>query len=129
MTSRLPGPTNGELEILRVLWRRGPSTVHEVHQQLRARTGYTTTLKLLQNMHAKRLVRRDESRRQHVYDARLTETAALGALVADLAMRAFDGSRAALAMRALGAGRIDTNELEELKTLLEQLERDGANPP
>jgi BlaI family penicillinase repressor len=72
MTRELPQkPTVSELEILRVLWARGPSTVREVHETLREKKslGYTTVLKLLQIMTAKGTVRRNEDQRAHVYEA------------------------------------------------------------
>ncbi len=67
----LQKPTASELEILRVLWERGPSTVREVHEALREKRdlGYTTVLKLLQIMTAKGTVRRNEEQRAHVYEA------------------------------------------------------------
>ena len=89
-----PLPTDGELAILRVLWRRGPSTVRHVQEVLEhdRPTGYTTALKLLQIMHEKGLVQRDESERTHVYRARASELQTLRQLIRDLADRAFDGS-------------------------------------
>ena len=74
--TRTPRPTDAELEILNVLWQRGPSTVREVHDALhRTRpTGYTTVLKLMQIMAEKQLVRRDERQRAHVYEAQLAYT-------------------------------------------------------
>ena len=90
----LPRPTDGELAILRVLWGRGPSTVRQVHEILsRDRPGaYTTTLKLLQIMTETGLVRRDDSDRSHVYQARMTEGQTQRQLVRDLLDRAFGGS-------------------------------------
>ena len=66
-------PTDAELAILRVLWARGPSTVRQVAEDLGRDTGYTTALKLLQIMTEKRLVRRDESSRTHIYEAAYTQ--------------------------------------------------------
>lgn len=108
-------PTDSELEILQVLWSRGASTVREVHTVLGGETGYTTTLKLLQNMHAKGLVRRDDSNRQHIYEARAREDATLRAVVHRLVARVFNGSGAALALYALGDRTVSAEELAELK--------------
>ena len=96
-----PRPTPGELEILRVLWERGPSTVREVQESLGAAraAGYTTVLKLLQIMADKGLVTRDETARAHVYAARAPETQTQRQLVRDPVDRAFGGSAAQLVVR------------------------------
>ena len=121
-----PGkPTEAELAILRVLWRRGPSTVKEVHEALAAPTAYTTTLKLLQIMTDKRLVLRDESQRAHRYRARLAEAQTEGQLVGDLLDRVFDGSASRLVQRALSARPASTDELAEIRRLLDRLEGEG----
>ena len=121
---RVPRPTDAELAILRVLWERGPSTVHEVHESLsRSRgTGYTTTLKLLQIMAEKGLVRRDASRRTHVYEPRLRQEETQRQLVNDLMDRAFGGSARKLVMQALGARKVSAKELEEIRRVLDELE-------
>lgn len=118
-------PTPAELAVLRVLWSRPPSTVREVHEALYAGTdtSYTTTLKLLQNLHAKRLVERDEGQRQHVYRALAREDTTLRGVVRGLIDRAFDGSATALAMRALEAKPASREELAELKALIRRLEQ------
>jgi predicted transcriptional regulator len=120
---RTPLPTDAELTILRVLWTHGASTVRDVHDALGGGTGYTTTLKLLQNMYAKGLVRRDDAARQHVYRARVAEAPTLGALAAQLADRFFGGSAGALALRALGARAASPAELRELKRLIRDIEQ------
>jgi BlaI family penicillinase repressor len=122
--STSPQPTDAELSILRVLWRRGACSVREVFDELYADTdvGYTTALKLLQNMHAKGLVRRDERLRQHLYEAAVPEERTLNSLVRRLIDRSFEGSAAALAMQALGAKRATREELAELKKMIRQLE-------
>jgi len=91
---KMPRPTNGELEILRVLWCRGPSTVRQVHQTVLAekQTSYNTTLKLLQIMTDKGIVTRDTSQRPQVYQAALPETQMQQRLVSDFLQRAFGGS-------------------------------------
>jgi predicted transcriptional regulator len=119
-----PRPTDGELEILRVLWERGPSTVREVHESLgdSRRTGYTTVLKLLQIMTEKGIVRRDESERAHVYQARAPREETEGVLVGDLLDRAFAGSASALVLRALSAKKTSPQELAQIRRLLDEIE-------
>jgi BlaI family penicillinase repressor len=120
----LPRPTPGELEILRVLWDRGPSTVREVQDALGAEkaAGYTTVLKLLQIMAEKDLVRRDESARAHVYAARVPETQTQRQLVRDLVDRAFGGSAAQLVVQALSGRRASSEEIERIRKLLDEIE-------
>ena len=122
--AKLPRPTDGELEILRVLWRAGPSTVREVHAALAAEreVGYTTVLKLLQIMTEKGLVDRDDAQRSHVYRARHREERMQQQLVADLLARAFGGAADKLVMQALAAGNASAAELAEIRKLLDELE-------
>ncbi|HEU4630465.1 MAG TPA: BlaI/MecI/CopY family transcriptional regulator [Gemmatimonadaceae bacterium] len=123
-----PLPTGAELEILRVLWQRGPSTVREVQEALHAvrGSGYTTVLKFLQIMHGKGLVTRDARATSHVYAAAVAREATEHRLVADLAARAFEGSPGRLALRALAERRASPEELREIRLLLQQLEGEGA---
>jgi BlaI family transcriptional regulator, penicillinase repressor len=116
-------PTDAELAILGVLWRRGPSTVREVHDALSPTqgTGYTTVLKLMQLMAQKGLVIRDESQRSHVYRPASGESQTQRRLVGDLMEKAFAGSAAQLVMRALSVKRTSKGELEEIRQLLEEL--------
>jgi BlaI family transcriptional regulator, penicillinase repressor len=118
---KTPRPTDAELTILRVLWARGPSTVRQVHDVLsRDRAAaYTTSLKLLQIMTEKGLVRRDESDRTHIYQARLTEEQTQRQLVRDLLERAFGGSSSKLVMQALAAKRATADELVQIRRLLD----------
>jgi BlaI family transcriptional regulator, penicillinase repressor len=120
----LPRPTDAELAILRVLWRRGPSTVKDVHEELarRAPAAYTTTLKQLQIMAEKGLVTRDESQRAHLYTARVPEEATQTQLVRDLLDRAFEGSASRLVLRALSSRPATPEELAEIRELLDELE-------
>lgn len=121
-------PTPAELQVLRILWAKGPSTVRDVHEELYSGTdtAYTTTLKLMQNLHAKGLVERDEGQRQHVYAAVAKEDDTLQGMVRGLIDRAFDGSAAALAMHALEAKPASREELADLKELIRRLERQGS---
>ena len=115
-------PTNGELEVLRVLWQRGASTVRDVHESLdHARpVGYTTVLKLLQIMVEKRLVRRNASARSHVYAAVASRGATQRRMVADLVRRVFGGSTLGLVLHALSATPATTRELEQIRRLLDE---------
>ena len=120
-----PRPTDAELEILSVLWERGPSTVRDVHERLSETkdTGYTTVLKLMQIMSEKGLVRRDERERAHVYEARLPQEQTQRQLVGDLLDRAFQGSAMKLVMQALAANKASAAELSEIRRVLEEFER------
>jgi predicted transcriptional regulator len=118
-------PTPTELDILRVLWERGPSTVREVHEVLsRSRPmGYTGVLKFLQIMTAKGSVRRDEAARAHVYEACQPEAKTKGQLARDLIERAFGGSASQLVMHALSGKRATQTEIDEIRRILEEYER------
>jgi predicted transcriptional regulator len=117
-------PTPAELEILRVLWARGPATVREVHEVLaRDRAmGYTTVLKLMQIMTEKGLVRRDESARAHVYAPAIDEEPVQRRLVRDLVDRAFGGSAMKLVQQALSSRRASPEEIKHLRGLLDEME-------
>ncbi len=121
---KLPHPTEGELAILRVLWRSGPSTVRQVHETLSAEqeTGYTTTLKLMQIMTQKGLVTRDESHQSHVYSAVLKEEQAQRQFVRHLLNRVFNGSTPKLVLQALAAKKASPEELAEIRKLLDEME-------
>ena len=122
--ARAPRPTPAELEILRILWEQGPSTVRDVQERMERerRTGYTTVLKLLQIMTEKDLVRRDETARAHVYAARLPEQQTQQQLVRDLVDRAFGGSARKLVMQALSTRKASREDLSRIRELLDQLE-------
>lgn len=115
-------PTQAEIEILAVLWKRGPSTVRQVHEALASRkTGYTTILKLMQIMARKQLVTRDQSQRSHVYRAEVGREDIQTSLVGDLIDRAFAGSASQLVMRALTTKPTSVEELDALRTMLGQM--------
>jgi len=120
-------PTDAELEILGVLWERGPSTVREVHDVLNQTKpiGYTTVLKFMQIMADKNLVRRTEVQvqRAHVYEATLPREQTQQQIVTDLLGRAFAGSAAELVMRALSNKRTTPQELAKIRELLDEYER------
>ena len=121
----VPRPTDAELEILNVLWQRGPATVREVHDELSARKAsvYTTVLKLLQIMTEKGLVERDESQRAHLYRARLARDETQRQLLNHLLARAFDGSATKLVMQALSAKEASAEEVTEIRAMLDDFER------
>lgn len=117
----IPQPTPAELAILNILWRRGPGTVREVHEELASTVGYTTVLKLLQIMTTKGLVTRRESGRTHIYEAALTEESTQRRMVTDLVDRAFGGSALRLVVQALSTKPATPEELEEIKRLLDDM--------
>lgn len=112
-------PTGAELEILQVLWARGPSTVREVAEATAREDSYTTVLKLLQIMTEKGLVRRDESTRTHVYRAAVSMDQTQKQIVGDLLDRVFDGSSAKLVLQALSTRKASAEELAEIRRLLD----------
>lgn len=116
-------PTTAELEILQVLWTRGPSTVREVHEALKKPLGYTSVLKLMQIMTAKGLVRRDEAQRAHVYEAYQPAEKTKRQLAVDMIQRVFDGSARELMLHALADRPATKDEIEELRQLLDEYER------
>ena len=120
----LPKPTEAELEILTVLWSRGPATVREVHEVIAARkpTQYTTILNLLQIMAEKGLVLRNEKQRAHVYEPAKPREWTQQQLAGDLLQRGFDGSARTLMMGALSARKATKEELAELRKLLDEYE-------
>ena len=122
--TELPRPTDAELEILKVLWRRGPSTVREVFETFgeTKQTGYTTVLKLMQIMAEKGLVRRDETERAHRYEAAFAEELTQRQMVGDLLRRVFDGSAKKLVLQALSTERASADELTEIRRMLDELE-------
>jgi len=118
-------PTASELEILQVLWTRGPSTVRDVHEALSEKKdlGYTSVLKLLQIMTGKGIVRRDEGQRAHVYEACQPAEKTKRQLALDMIQRVFDGSASELMMHALAGAQSSKAEIEELRRMLDEYER------
>ena len=123
--TELSRPTDAELAILRVLWQQGASTVRQVFEALskEREMGYTTVLKLMRIMTEKGLVERDESERTHVYQARLTQEQTQQQLVGDLLEKAFGGSASQLVMQALAAKPAQSEELAQIRQLLDKLEK------
>ncbi len=121
----LPQPTKTELNILRILWVNGQSTVREVHEALNQQetSGYTTALKMLQVMHHKGLVIRDDSQRAHVYSATISKRETQSSFLSDLVNRLFDGSTSQLVLQALGnSPRADQGQLDKIESLLSEIE-------
>ena len=125
----LPRPTETELQLLRVLWDHGPSTVRDIHEHLgdQKGTGYTTTLKILQRMTEKGLVLRDEAQRSHIYRAAWRAEQTQRQLVKDLLRRAFAGSSARLVIQALSEEKASPAELAEIRRILDDLEARQKN--
>ena len=122
-TSKLIKPTESELEILQTLWTRGLATVREVHEDL-AKTkdvGYTTTLKLMQIMNEKGLVKRDDSMRTHVYQAAVNKEKTQKHLLGKMIDSLFGGSSTQLVIQALGENKASPEELEKIQALLNNL--------
>ncbi|MEO5926837.1 MAG: BlaI/MecI/CopY family transcriptional regulator [Bryobacteraceae bacterium] len=119
-----PRPTDAELEILTVLWSRGPSTVRAVHEAIveRRPAQYTTVLKQLQIMDEKGLVQRDESERAHVYAPANPRESTQAQLAGDLLQRAFAGSATSMLLGALSAQKPSKKDLAELRRFLDEFE-------
>lgn len=121
-----PRPTDAELAILDVLWRRDEATVRDVFEALYEDEGggYTTALKLLQVMHAKGLVTRDDSQRAHLYRPAVTRATAENRVLGPIVQRMFGGRRLDLVLSVLGAGEApQAEELAQVRALLDRLER------
>lgn len=119
-----PTPTESELAILQILWRKGPSSVREVWQDLGQSTGYTTVLKFLQIMLEKKLVKRNESRMTHIYEAAVTKSSTQDRLLQGLIHGAFSGSSGQLVLRALSDKSVPPEELKMIRSLIAE-RKDG----
>ncbi len=117
-------PTESELEILRILWSKGPSNVRSVNDLINEskETGYTTTLKIMQIMAQKGLVLRDESSRTHIYSAAIKRDQVQTAMLDRVLDVAFGGSSSQLVLSALGRGKTSQEELDQIKELIKKLE-------
>ena len=125
MARELPRPTDAELEILTILWSRGPSSVREVHETIirRRPAQYSTVLKFLQIMAEKGLVRRNKQQRAHIYEAAQPREWTQRQLAGDLLKRAFGGNPAQMLIGALSASKSSKRELAEMRKLLQKYER------
>ncbi len=119
-------PTAAELEVLAILWEMREASVRQVHEQLSQdkETGYTTTLKIMQNMHGKGLVTRDEKKRSHVYAAAVSQQDTQESLVKTFIRKAFGGSTNKLVMQALGQSEPSKEEIEEIRAFLDKMEKE-----
>jgi BlaI family transcriptional regulator, penicillinase repressor len=116
-------PSDAELGILTVLWRCGPSTVREVHDALGKKTGYTSTLKQMQLMLEKGLLRRSERYKSHVYEPTFTREEGQARFAGDLIHRVFEGSLRNLVVGALTSQRAKAQDLEEIRRMLDRFEK------
>jgi len=127
MAAKYVKPTESELEILNILWQRDTATVREVHEELSKSkdVGYTTTLKLMQIMHDKGLVRRDESMRTHIYQPAVNREKTQKHLLDKMIDTLFGGSSTQLVLQALGNGdqKVSSEELEKIQTLINNLKK------
>ena len=123
--TKLIKPTESELEILQILWTRGIATVREVHEELAATkdVGYTTTLKLMQIMNEKGLVKRDDSMRTHVYQAAVNKEKTQKHLLGKMIDSLFGGSSTQLVIQALGENKANPEEIEKIQALLNDLKQ------
>jgi BlaI family penicillinase repressor len=118
-------PTESELEILQILWKKGNASVREVHEELlqTKEAGYTTTLKLMQIMHEKGLVKRDDSIKTHIYQAAVSKEKTQKHLLNKMIDTVFGGSPGELVMQALGNHKASAEELEEIQKILDNLKK------
>ena len=120
-------PTDGELEVLQIIWKNGPSTVREVNDLLNVdqdkSIGYTTTLKIMQIMFEKGLLQRDDSQRTHIYSSAVREGKVQSALLDRFLNAAYKGSASKLALQLLGNHKTTPDELAAIKALIDQLEK------
>lgn len=118
-------PTEGELEILQVLWVNGQATVREVHENILKykEAGYTTTLKLMQIMFEKGLVSRDDSSKTHIYTATVSREKTQNQFLGKMIHNLFGGSSTQLVMQALGNHSPNKDELDEIQALLDNLKK------
>jgi BlaI family penicillinase repressor len=122
----LPQPTDVELKILNVLWDHGPSTVREIHDLLAEtrKTGYSTTLKMVQVMRDKGILKRDASVRPQIYRPALKREVTQVAMLDDLTGKAFSGSAQNLVLSLLSSERLSRDELKELSRMIRKAEKD-----
>ena len=120
----VPKPTEAELETLQILWKHGPCTVRFVNDKLNQKktVGYTTTLKIMQLMFEKNLLKRDETTRSHLYSAAVKEKETQGLLLDRFLETAFGGSALKLVMQALGNHKASKEEISQIRELLDNLE-------
>lgn len=121
-----PDPTRSELEILQVLWQHGPSTVRFVNDELKKskEVQYTSTLKIMQLMHEKGLLHRDESAMKHLYGAAVEEKSTQRHLLEKFIASTYKGSASSLMLQLLGNRKVPEKELEAIKKLLAAIDKE-----
>lgn len=119
-------PTASELEILNILWEKNPQTVKEIHEKLAEtkEAGYTTTLKIMQNMYAKGMLSRELNGKSHLYYPVTKKEETRGKLLDRFLESAFSGSASSLVMQLLGNKKTSKQELDEIKRIIEQMENE-----
>ena len=125
MKKKQPKPSDSEMEVLQLLWKHGPLTVREVHEKLNAikDVGYTTTLKVMQRMNEKNLLKREKSERSHLYEATIAEEETQSELLDRFLNSAFGGSSLKLVVRALGNKSTTKEDLQQIREYLDKIER------
>ena len=118
-------PSLSELEILQIIWSDGPSSVRKIHEKLseKRKIFYTTTLKTMQNMTGKGLLSRDTSQRSHIYAASVLKAKIQTSMLDKFASTVFNGSTGQLIISAMGNKQPDQEELDEIKLIINQMER------
>lgn len=118
-------PTEAELEILSLLWQMENATVREIHEKLAEtkETGYTTTLKIMQIMHSKGMLGRDEANRTHIYYPAVAQEATQKSLIKSFVSAAFAGSSKDLVLQAVGQGKPTKEEIDEIRAFLDHMEK------
>ncbi|MEO9485775.1 MAG: BlaI/MecI/CopY family transcriptional regulator [Ekhidna sp.] len=120
-------PTNSELEILTVLWDRGSATTREVHDIVSQNKsiGYTSTLKTIQNMHEKGMLSREPHGQTHLYFPAVKQSDIQQVMLGGFVNKLFNGSAKNLILQTLGNQKPSQAELEEIRAMLDKLEKDG----
>lgn len=122
-------PTPSELEILQFLWKHGPSTVKQIHEELEKskEVRYTTTLKTMQVMYERGMLKREAQGRKHIYQALVAEEETQDVLLDRFLNKTFRGSALKLVMRALGNYDASQSDLDQLKNYIDQMEKTQKN--
>lgn len=120
-------PTNSELEILSVLWEHGKATTREVHEAIARNksVGYTSTLKTMQNMHDKGFLSREPKGQTHVYSPAVKQSEIQQVMLGGFVNKLFNGSAKNLILQTLGNQKPTQDELEEIRAMIDKLEKDG----
>jgi BlaI family penicillinase repressor len=123
-------PTESELEIMQILWERGPLTVRQVNDKLNEHrnVGYTTTLKIMQIMAEKKLLSRDTAKRSHIYSPTLPPDEVKSSILNHVLNTVFKGSRSSLVVQALGNHQVSDEEMEEIKKAIKAMEEKSNGP-